>query len=143
MERTAPRLEWRKWPLREGGAKGWIRAGLVLALLSVIWLVLAFSLPLLVAVVLALALFLAVLPFFTPHFYRIDARGITIRQGIIIWSRHYPWKKFAGCQIAQDGYWLLPLETAPTLQALYLPQPANETVSTTLRLLLEEHFPLF
>jgi len=143
MERTAPRLEWWRWSLRESGAKGWARAGLVLALLSVIWLVLAFSLPLPVAIVLALALFIAVLPFFTPDFYRIDARGITIRQGVGFWSRHYPWKKFAGCQIAADGYWLLPFETAPTLQALYLPQPHNQAAQTNLRLLLEEHFPLF
>ncbi len=139
-------VEWKRWPLAEEGSSGWAKAALVLLLLIAIWLLLAFSLPLLVAGALEITLVAALLPFFAPARYRVDAEGIAIRRGLNLVSNHKPWRNFMGCKEEGNGFWLLPAENNRAsfvpVRPLFLPEPLHSESKSILRRLIETHFPV-
>jgi hypothetical protein len=139
-------LKWRSWPLMDSGAEGWIRAAIALILLTIIFFILAISLPLVAAGALALALLLALSPFFTPSYFNLKDSELVIARVAGLLSRRRDWSAFIGCRATPKGYWLLPpnptAPLTPLFRALFLPLPTDKTLQSELRKILEERFPI-
>ncbi len=132
--------------MRENGAAGWWRAGLVVLLVAGLWLVLLLSLPPFAGLVVGVAFVFLLLPYFLPTTYIIAPEGVRVQRGIV-GSRLKPWSAFAHFRETERGYWLVPanLDTmgriAP-LRAVFLPYPLEPKLRTLLEMELAHYFPV-
>src|SRR4051812_1085966 len=91
-EVTGLPLEWQRWPLREDGQAGLLRAGGVVLLILLVGVVLLVSLPTTTAIVLGVPVVLAFLPYFLPRRYRLSNEGLAVIRGF--WNDRREWTEF-------------------------------------------------
>jgi hypothetical protein len=140
-------LEWQRWPLREAGQTGWLRAGAVILLILLVGAVLLVSLPPTTAIVLGVPVALAFLPYFLPRRYHLSNQGLVVTRGF--WTDRREWAEFGSYQPGAEGYWLLAAPTRPSgfqralqTRAFYLPRPLDPQTALALQKELENRLKL-
>lgn len=138
-------IKWQRWPLREEGGRGWLKAGLVLGLVAGLWLVLLLSLPPAAALLLGAIFAALLLPYFLPSNFVIGPEGIGVQRGVFP-SRQHRWQNFGQVEMREKGFWLIPTKSPPAktfapLRALFLPYPLETTLKPSLAAILQKYLP--
>lgn len=132
-------LEWQEWPLQKKGAKP--KALIVLGLVSLVWLLLLVSLPLLNGIALSFALGLSLLPYYLPTYYNVDGKGITIGQLAGLRKQTRLWPQFIAYELKPNGILLKAPQTSGPISErnLFLPYPPDPTALNLLQQILQQN----
>lgn len=136
-------LEWQNWPLRQEGFR--LKALLVAMFVGIVWLILLISLPTLTGFALGTALLIALLPYYLPTRYLVDAKGITIKRGSFARRMRY-WQEFVRYEPRPNGYLLSPFAQTSSenhlepFRSLYLPFPHDPAARSLLATILKNQF---